>query len=251
MSHWTQYARRFVGALVVILLFTPASSSASGQNGDPPCTFDTSAKAKSGKTNFVRAFAACGGSITFPSPNSFIAATLTDACAPATPLSVFQFGPKGACSVKSKLKTFFNQQIAVDEANACFPDDSVPSCSVITTKAKCQDIRNADGTTLINETADQAGKGGWKLTAFARATFDDRLGGGAITSIDFPVTFRFPPAKKDRLKAKFNANAALFDLLGFGSALPPCTQFETLDVAILDSNFSPFARRGLDAGPGN
>jgi len=236
----------------------------------------------------VRAFAACGGSTTFVAPNSFLGATLTDACTPVAPLSSFLYGPKGACSVKIGSKEFSAQPVGGGSSNKCFPDDSQNACNVTTLKATCKDIREANGDTLLQEDQSQP-EGGWKLNTFTRGTLDDRvnsgIGGtcdpadsgprggfacnssidcgggtcvkpagpvtGAHTAIDFPVSFKFAPAKKGTLKGKFNANSALFDLLGFGSALPQCSNLELLSIVVSDSNSSPFASMGVGSGGGN
>ncbi len=232
-----------VGALGLIAGSAIADTS---PNGDPPCTYDTAAKAKTLKTAMVRAYAACGGSSTYPSPNSLLGATNTDACAPSAPLSDRLYGPKGACSfgVKAGLDLL---QTPGDAKNRCFPDTSVTSCGTADVKAKCKDVRESDGATLIQE--DQAlPEGGWKLNTFTRGTLDDRVNGGAHTAIDFPVTFKFGPANKGGLKLKDDSNKALFDLLGFGSALPPCMSLELLSISIVDPDTQVFAVMGVSAG---
>ncbi len=248
MRHTTRYARPLVGALGFILLFC---SPASAQFGEPPCKFDTTPKAKSAKVHLVRAFSACGGSTTFPSPNTENSLN-TDACVPPTPMSIFQFGPKGDCSFKSQLKSVFDQPIDGGKKNACFPDDSVASCAIITASVKCRDIRNEDGT-LIDEDS-LLDEGDWGFEVKFRATGNERANDRALTFIDFPLNWRFPPAKKGQLKGKFSAHEALFKLLGFGSAPSPCAQFEILDVLIRnrsDANYGIFARQGLSASYGN
>jgi len=240
----------FAAALIVSGLFAGSSFADTSPNGAPPCSYDSTAKAKALKTPMIRAFAACGGSTTYPAPNSFLGATNTDACAPSVPLSSFLYGPKGACSLKIGSKEFSAQPVGGGSANKCFPDDSQNACNVTTLKAICKDVREADGVTLLDEDQSQP-EGAWKLNTFTRGTLDDRVNGGAHTAIDFPVTFKFPPAKKGKLIGKFNANSALFDLLGFGSALPQCSNLELLSIVVSDSNSSPFAAIGVGSGGGN
>ncbi len=240
----------FAAALVVSSLMAGSAFADTSPNGAPPCSYDSSAKAKALKTPLIRAFAACGGSTTYPAPNSFLGATLTDACFPAVPLSGFLYGPKGACSLKIGSKEFSAQTVGGGSSNKCFPDDSQNACNVTTLKATCKDVREADGVTLLTEDQSQP-EGGWKLNTFTRGTLDDRVNGGGHTAIDFPVSFSFPPAKKGTLKGKFNANSALFDLLGFGSALPQCSNLELLSIVVSDSTASPFASMGVSSGGGN
>ncbi len=160
------------------------------------------------------------------------------------------YGPKGACSIKIGEKVATAQPVGGGTANKCFPDDSQDECNLTSLKVKCKDVRESDTTTLIQEDQSQP-EGLWKLNTFTRATLDDRVNGGAHTAIDFPVSFKFPPAKKGGLKGSFQANSALFDLLGFGSALPQCSSLELLSIVISDANSSPFGAMGVSSGGGN
>ena len=195
------------------------ATSASAQ-----CAFDEPAKAKGIKASMVKAMSSCPG-VTFASPNT-TSMTGTPACAPPTPLSLFQFEDiKGSCSVKTKHKV----------EDPC-SDGSPDACSNLSLNVKCSGVLESDGATPISG-------GGWNLNTVARATINDNTNGD-MTIIDFPAQFPLPDAKNGGLKGKFSTNQLLFDLFGPGSALPACTAIELITTKIADPNGDLFATLG-------
>jgi hypothetical protein len=211
------------------LIATCAAIALSASGAYAQCAFNTPGKAKTLKSDLVRAYSACP-SITFAAPNTSTE-TSTPACGPPVPLSNRFFdSEKGKCTIKSKAKV----------ETPC-KDGAVDSCMNVKIKAKCTHLLLPDGMSPENA-------GGWTLNTISRATFDDPLGGD-MTVVDFPAKFDFPQAKNGKIKLKADTNSLLAGLFGAGSNLPACAYLEILGFSVVDPNGNVFAKQGVGAKP--
>lgn len=198
-------------------------------NADAQCSFNTPAKAKGLKADMARVFAGCGNSITYGAPNS-VSDALLPTCAPVSANSTFQFGEKGACSVKTTQKL---------ESPCSIASHNGPDCANIFIQLKCKDIRETDGITLVDGGPD------WTLATLARATFND-VSNGDMTLIDFPVPFVLSP-EKGGIKFKQDLNSRL-DALGLAK-LPGCATVQLINIQVADPTGALFASMGSATAP--
>jgi hypothetical protein len=212
--------RKISVAVFGVIMLGLAAQSAQAQ-----CSFDEPIKAKGTKSSFVRAYAVCGGGITFPSTNTSTMAGVPG-CTPPFPLSPFFFAnDKSGCSFKSTQKF----------EDPCTDGSGIP-CANLKISSKCDGVLNTDNSTPTSLP-------GWAMNTVARATFDDNTSGD-MTVINFPAQFAFPQASGGSFKLKSSTNELLETLFGPGSALPGCTAIQLISVAIADPNGSIFAVLG-------
>ena len=209
----------FTLATVATLGFIASTASAQ-------CDFNEPFKAKGLKSDMIKAMTPCGG--TAGQTINTASATGIPACTPPLPLSSYNFGVKGKCSVKTTHKY---------EAPCKW--DGSSECSDITLKLKCSDVLDPSDTPAFGS--------GWSLSTLARATFNDSDGGGDdMTIVDFPAQFPIPDASKGKIKAKLSTNELLD---ATGGTLPGCSAVELLNMYLLDPNGDIFASMGSQARP--
>lgn len=195
----------------------------------------------------VRAWRACPN-VTIGNPNTSTQAG-TPSCAPIgaagdTGLpgqggTAYLFGDRGACSFKVKDKVVPDCSSLAASGGGSLDLPAGP-CHVGSISGKCSDIRRPGGTEPIDGAVDD----GWRLRLLARFTFDDPLGGD-MTVIDTPMEFAYGAPDAGKLATSGLTAEALLGAFGVaGSALPPCTQMEVVDVSVVDPGGEVFARMG-------
>jgi len=226
-----------LAALALVGLY---AGSASAQ-----CPYNT-APAKGIKSSMVRAYNSCP-STEVPASNTSTEGN-TEACQPVTPRAVdgnsttYGYSAKGKCSVQTSAKLFDSCADVTDAAGVPLNLQAVP-CHVTFVKSKCGGLVHSDGTTLVDGVLF-AEDDGWSLATLSRATLNDPIG-GAMTVIDFPVTFDYSTPEKGKMAVSGSSAESLIPLVGPNSAdLPPCTSIEVVDTVIKDPDGLPFARQG-------
>jgi hypothetical protein len=215
---------RTAGMLVAALVVAAADEHAYAQ-----CAFDAPARAKGFKSSMVRTHASCP--YITPSwelwPNVAASSGIVG-CAPAHPVSPYQFAATGTCSIR------FSQSTA-----APCPDGSAPSCAVFDISLRCRGILDPGGSAPTNTS-------GWSLALLGRSTIDD-TSNGDMTLIDIPLTIPLPAAVNGVIKTKLQLVDPC-EFLGCGPhpslASPPCTQFQLLGLSLHDPEGSSFAVLG-------
>ena len=187
------------------------------------CAFDEPSKAKSLKSDMVRAYSSCPG-VTFPTSNTTTMAGVPG-CAPPVPLSSYEFGPKGWCKIA--ITTNFESPCAFASQAEC----TNPRFSL-----KCNDLRTSEDA--------PADAPGWELAVVFRATISDQANGD-LTVIDFPLRYPMASAADGKISGKFGLNDLLCQLLSdLCPALPVCSSFEVITAAAVDPDGNVFARMG-------
>jgi len=218
--------RTALASICAIALTALVSTDALAQ-----CAFDTPAKAKGFTASFVREYKACGSFTTFPFPNT-VTTSGTPGCTPPFPLSAYGFDDaKGSCSIKWKQ--------AVKQP--C-PDGSPDACSTIALKLKCSGLLEPGGALDSSE--------GWGLRLHVRATLEEP-GSTAKTIVDDATRIDLPQASNGKASLKAilpeacTSGGCLFTLpFGLPTALPRCSTFQVLSVAIVDPAGDTFATLG-------
>jgi len=226
--------------LAAIALVGLYAGSASAQ-----CPYNT-APAKGIKSTMVRAYNSCP-STEVPASNTQTEGT-TDACQPVTPRALegdsttYQYSSKGKCSVSTSAKLFASCADVTD-ANGVGLGLQPVACHVTFVKSKCSGIVQSDGSTAIDGVLFPEDDG-WSLATLSRATLNDSVG-GAMTVIDFPVTFTYSTPAKGKMSVSSSSAEALIPIVNLNNAdLPPCTSIEVVDTVIKDPDGLPFARQG-------
>jgi len=226
--------------LAAIALVGLYAGSASAQ-----CPFNN-APAKGIKSTMVRAYNSCPSTEVSGSNTSTEGGT--EACKPVIPRAIdgdsttYQFSAKGKCSVSTSAK-LFESCLDVTDANGVSLGLQAVPCHVTYVKSKCSGIVKSDGTTLIDGVLDPLDDG-WSLATLSRATLNDSVG-GAMTVIDFPVTFTYSTPSKGKMAVNGSSAEALIPIVRLNNAdLPPCTSIEVVDTVIKDPDGLPFARQG-------
>jgi hypothetical protein len=245
--------KKFIMPLAVIAAVGFYASSASAQcsfgfDTGVPATSRGPAFAKGVKGSMVRDYAKCT-STEHPTANATTESG-TDACQPVTPPvlggggTLYNYGPKGKCTVTTKAKLLKDCSKAQDSAGNGLGLDSRP-CHVTYVTSKCSGIMKADGVTPILGALDD----GWKLATLSRASLND-LTGGDMTVIDFPVSFDYSTPVDGSMFIDSSSAEALIPLVGAnGAALPACTSIQVVDVKIKDPDGNSFAKLGQATSP--
>lgn len=179
----------------------------------------------------------CGGAI------GSCTASPGNVCTPTGLTTTYVYGPKGTCTASARSKI---------EADCSQVEDSLGhslllpagACHVTYVKAKCRDIRRADGSL-----ADGAVDEGFSLTARVRMAFDDSTTGD-LSLLEFPVTLAYAGPTNGAMSIVVNSAEILAPLVSpVNAALPPCTQFAVLELGIRDPLLRPFATVGMGTPP--
>jgi len=214
--------KKFLVAVSGVALMGLVAGSAHAQ-----CSFNSPGKAKGIKSSFIRAFAGCGNSGTFPTSNDVTKPpSLTASCSTPAIQSLYKFDTaKGKCDFKSSNKV----------TAPCI--NGAGSCGELFISVKCGGVLDASNAPIT------PAAGIWTIGTTTRATFNDSVGGD-MTVIDFPLPIVIGPGDKGKLSVKTTATQALEAALGPGTELPDCVQVEIIKVSILDPTGGVFAVLG-------
>jgi len=204
--------RYTLSAVATVMVCFCSTTAAQAQ-----CNFDAPGKSKPMKLSFVRAFEEC------TSADPWVP------CSPPVPLSSYEFGPKGGCSIKVQAKLLEN----------C-PSFNPEPCQEYTFKGLCRDIRNADGSPI------DAGTGAttWQIQLKGRGTSNGGSGSDATyqdTGSDPGNPWNLPSETPKGGSVKWKYSPCKM----FPCSMPPgCSSSEILKIELVDPDGNTFAVPG-------